>query len=159
MYNIHGDISKYMPPVYRFGVVFTTDKDNDKFTYFGNGPTDNYCDLSRFALVSRYESDADKEFVPYTRPQEYGNHTKTRELKMQSGLTFIADDVMEIQVSHYTPGHLCQTRHTAELVKDDATYLRIDYKNQGLGSRSCGGYFAEKYKITEKTIDFCFKIK
>ncbi len=157
-YNIHADISKYMPPLYRFGVVFTTEKNNDKFTYFGNGPSDNYMDLSRHSMVGCYTSDADSEFVPYTRPQEYGNHTKTKLLNMQSGLTFIADSEMDIQVSHYTPGHICQTRHTAELVKDDATYLRIDYKNAGVGSHSCGSPIDKKYTLTEKSIDFGFKI-
>ncbi len=158
-YNVHVNVADKLPLMPRFGAVFTTQKDNDAFTYFGMGPTENYCDLSRHTMVGLYESDAQKEYVPYIRPQEYGNHTKTKELNLNSGLTFLANSVMDFQVSHYTPGHICATRHAKELVEDDATYIRIDYKNAGIGSASCGPQLDMKYKITENEFDFGFKIE
>ncbi len=157
-YNVHVNVTEKLPQMLRFGAVFTLAKDNNAFSYFGMGPTENYVDLSRHTKIGLYESDARKEYVPYIRPQEYGNHTRTKELNINSGLTFFANDVMDFQVSHYTAGQLCKTKHGKELVEDDATYVRIDYKNQGIGSASCGPQTDYKYKMNEKEFDFGFKI-
>ncbi len=45
------------------------------FRYFGRGPQENYQDRNSGSFVGLYESDPDKEFVPYVRPQECGHHT------------------------------------------------------------------------------------
>ena len=49
--------------------------------------------------------------------------------------------------------------HQNELIKDDSTNIRIDYKNSGVGSNSCGPKLLEKYRLSEKEIHFEFCIK
>lgn len=39
-----------------------------------------------------------------------------------------------------------------ELKENGAVNVRIDYKNSGIGSASCGPDFIEKYKFNEKEI-------
>ncbi len=140
----------------RFGYTFVTQYENDKFNYFGMGPTENYCDLSRHAKMGYYESDAKKEYVPYILPQEYGNHTRTLELNVSNGITFTAEPKFEFQVTHYDVDQMCHVKHGVELVERDATYIRIDYKNSGMGSNSCGPRIMPQYTLNEKEFDFTF---
>ena len=49
--------------------------------------------------------------------------------------------------------------HTDELKADGKIHLRIDYKNSGIGSGSCGPLTQEKYQLNEKEIDFEFSVK
>ena len=157
LYNVHANLAK-VSSLARFGITVTTAYDNDKFNYFGMGPTENYCDLCRHAKIGFYSSDAKKEYVPYILPQEYGNHTKTKELNIGSGMSFVATSTIDFQVSHYSVDRMCHTRHAKELVEEDATYIRIDYKNAGIGSASCGPSLDNKYRLIEREFDFTFKI-
>ena len=142
----------------RLGFEFKLPYENDRFRYFGKGPTENYCDMSRHAKVDWYESDADGEYVPYIMPQEHGNHNKTKVLEIEDSLNFKAETEFEINVSHYTKEMLDKARHWDELQKDKGTNVRIDYKNSGIGSNSCGPELAKKYSLSEKDIYFVFYI-
>ncbi len=142
----------------RLGFEFKVPYENDKFSYFGMGPNESYCDMHHASMIDWYESDADKEYVPYIMPQEHGNHTKTKVLKINGGLTFTAETEFDINVSHYTKEMLDEAKHWDELSKD-ATTVRIDYKNSGIGSASCGPELLEKYRLSEKDIHFVFYIR
>ena len=123
------------------------------------GDGENYADLCRHAKMGMYESSADKEYVPYVMPQEHGNHTKTKLLKIKDALTFFTDGEFEFNVSHYSPEAIYKAKHTDELVKDGHTVVRIDYKNSGIGSGSCGPQLMEKYQFNDKRVNFSFYIK
>ena len=142
----------------RLGYEFKTPYENDKFKYFGMGEMENYIDLDHHTRVDWYESNADKEYVNYIRPQEHGNHTKTKVLDIRNGLKFVTDKTFEFNVSHYNSHHLDEAEHIDELVKDNATNVRIDYKVSGIGSSSCGAPLPEEYQLKHENIDFSFYI-
>ncbi len=41
----------------------------------------------------------------------------------------------------------------------DGAVIRIDYKNSGIGSGSCGPQLIDKYKLSEKEIEFEFSVR
>lgn len=123
------------------------------------GPNESYCDMHHASMIDLYESDAESEYVNYVMPQEHGNHIETKVLSMNNGLTFETDGVMEINVSRYTPHILYKAQHQDELESNGATNIRIDYKNSGVGSWSCGPELAQKYRLDEKEIHFAFSIR
>ena len=143
----------------RLGFEIKVPYENENFSYFGMGPYENYADMHHASKIDLYTSNADKEYVEYIVPQEHGNHTRVQMLKFENGLTFEAETEMEINVSHYTKEMLASARHTDELKKADATIIRIDYKNSGLGSNSCGPELLEKYRLSDKDIDFVFYMR
>ena len=143
----------------RLGFEIKVPYENENFSYFGMGPYENYADMHHASKIDLYTSNADKEYVKYIVPQEHGNHTRVQMLKFENGLTFEAETEMEINVSHYTKEMLASASHTDELKKADATIIRIDYKNSGLGSNSCGPELLEKYRLSEKDIDFVFYMR
>ena len=151
--SLSGDIREDCCWLPRLGFEFKTLYDNDKFRYFGCGETENYCDMHRHTKIGYYESDADQEYVPYIMPQEHGNHIQTKLLEMEKGLSFKTETEFEFNVSHYSADGLAMAMHTDELKKEDATIIRIDYKNSGMGSNSCGPQLLEKYRLAEKRIE------
>ena len=71
----------------------------------------------------------------------------------------MAEGTREFNVSHYTAKMLMKANHWDELKKADFTNIRIDYKNSGIGSNSCGPELLEKYRLSEKEIRFAFYIR
>ena len=74
-------------------------------------------------------------------------------------LEFTAEKEMEIQVSEYSAHDLYKAMHTDELQKDGKIHVRIDYKNSGVGSNSCGPALPEKYRLSEKNVEFGFSMR
>ena len=159
--NLLGDFREKLlcPFIPRLGFEFTSPKANDSFEYFGKGEFENYCDMQQHARTALYTSDAASQYVNYVMPQEHGNHTNASMLKMNNGIEFVTNDKFEFNVSEYTSDALTKAMHTDELVKNGFTNIRIDYKNSGIGSNSCGPKLIEKYQFKPETVNFEFFIK
>lgn len=142
----------------RLGYEFELPESSSRFKYYGRGPVENYCDMCHCAMVGWYESDADKEYVPYPHPQEHGNHINVKSLTIGK-MKFSSQTGFECNVSNYNTETLYKAKHTDELVKDGKIRLRIDYKNSGVGSNACGPELAERYRLAEKKICFDFSIQ
>ena len=157
--SLKGKIRENCIWIQRLGFEYKTLRGNDKFTYFGKGPWENYCDMDAHVTTGYFESDVDREYFEYIMPQEHGNHTECRELHINNGLDFYTDDVFEINVSKYSTEMLTKATHIDELEENDAVNIRIDYKNSGIGSNSCGPQLIEKYRLAEKEIEFTYKVR
>ncbi len=155
-YALDGDVREKAIWLPRLGFCFTLSENSDKFKYFGMGPYECYCDMKNHAITSWHESDADREYVPYVYPQEHGNHTGVRVLKVYNGLTFESDKPFDMSVLHHSTEQIYKATHTDELVRSDKTFVHIDYKMSGLGSNGCGPELKECYRLSEKKIIFNF---
>lgn len=142
----------------RFGFEFKLTEDNKGFEYLGKGPYENYCDMHIHTTTSVFKSDVDKEYFPYTMPQEHGNHTDCKWLKTNGGVTFKADDVFEMNVSKFSSADLTDAMHIDELTPNGMVNVRIDYRVSGIGSNSCGPELQDKYKVNDSQFEFGFKI-
>ena len=142
----------------RLGYEWELPADMTAFAYYGNGPVESYRDMCHAGRIGLYESNAASEYVPYVRPQEHGNHTAVKMLRI-GDLEFRAEKEMEIQVSRYSTAALLKAEHTDELAADGKTHLRVDYKVSGLGSNSCGPELEKRHRLDEKEIQFTFFIR
>ncbi len=156
--SLHGRVRENCIWLARLGFEFKLVRNDGGFRYFGRGPMENYCDMLLHTTTGWYESDISREFVNYPMPQEHGNHTGCKVLQMNDGLHFAARDKMEINVSGFDSGALTRARHTDELRENGFANVRIDYKNSGIGSNSCGPVLKEEYRLSEKDIRFEFYI-
>ena len=143
----------------RLGFEFILPKILQSFQYYGHGPAESYCDSYHHAPCGLYESTAAKEYVPYVRPQEHGNHYGVRELTIKNAFTVRSSQAFEAAVSRYSIGQIYRAAHTDELGESAHTYLRVDYKDSGLGSQSCGPELPEAYRLSEKAIHFAFSLE
>ena len=153
-----GDIKEKAFYLQRLGFEFKTPESTDRFSYYGMGPLENYCDMRAHARVDFYESDALSEYVRYVMPQEHGNHTKTKTLSFKNGLSFEGENEFEFNVSKYSTRAIADAKHWDELRPNKMTNIRIDYKNSGLGSGACGPELKRQYRLEEKHIDFAFYV-
>jgi len=152
--KLNGNVKENYSPLPRIGFEFVFPKDASRFTYYGYGPHESYCDMYKHDLLSLHESDAASEYIPYIRPQEHGNHFGTRFLEMENGLKFVADETFEINVSEYTSKMLTETTHRHLLQKSGSVIVRIDYRNAGVGSDQ----LYPESRISEKEISYGFRI-
>lgn len=153
--SFDGDFDQKRTYLPRLGFEFkVSDKD---FEYFGYGPCEAYIDMHHGAKMGLYQSNTQKEYVPYIKPQDHGNHYNTKYLKL-GGCTFVSQQGFEFNVSDYSVSELSSKRHYFELTKDEYTNVRIDYKVSGIGSASCGPLLAEQYQLNDKSIHFNYTI-
>ena len=155
-FDMNGSIADKVFMIFpRLGFEFSMPEENKEFEYFGCGPFESYSDTHHASKVGKYQSSADKEYVPYIKPQEHGNHIKTKYLLID-GLKFETDTEFDINVSNYTSKVLTEAKHTNEITTDGKTHIRIDYKNNGIGSGSCGQWPLPEFRFTDKDINFRF---
>lgn len=155
--HLNGSVRENVVWLPRLGFEFTLPTRNMPFRYYGCGPLESYCDMRHGSTVGMYESNAQREYVPYVRPQEHGNHINAKLLEI-GNLRFESADSFEFCVSQFSTETLDHAEHTNELMFDGKTHLRLDYKVSGIGSASCGPALAEKYRLAEKNILFRFMI-
>lgn len=141
----------------RLGFEIRLPKNDDVFTYYGNGPYENYVDMCHHVITGMYDSTPSNEYVGYIRPQEHGNHTGTKKLEV-SGLNIVSRHGFNFAVSQYDSLAMSGVSHAYELKEDEHTIVRIDYGVSGIGSNSCGPELLDRYKLNDKEIALTFRM-
>lgn len=163
--NVNGNLNSCIKNMPRVGLIFEMPEENEKFTYFGCGPMESYADKKLASLVDVYKSTATENFEHYVRPQENSTHFGTRwsVIGEEEGyglfLSGYGIDTFGVNASHFTPKMLTDTAHDFELIPKSETVVCMDYKQEGIGSGSCGPISSEQYNFNDKDINFTFRIK
>ncbi len=154
-------VKEGLPFLPRFGCEFILPEETENVSYFGYGPVESYSDKRLYAYLGEFRSKVKDQHEPYVRPQENGSHYGTKWAQVYStageGLTFAGD--IHFSASPYSIKQLTETGHEYELEESGLTYVKIDYKQSGIGSNSCGPALDEKYRFNEKEFSFEFVIK
>ncbi|WP_438716119.1 beta-galactosidase small subunit [Enterococcus sp. AZ109] len=146
----------------RIGVRMTLPKVFEEVTYRGLGPHENYCDSRESVYPGVFQDTVAGMYVPYVYPQEHGNRMEVDYLDVRANdhtLKIQAPNKLNFSVSHYGDETLEKAKHTNELVEDNATYLYLDYKQNGLGSNACGQDQLQKYRCTFDDFAFGFVLE
>ena len=77
----------------------------------------------------------------------------------KEAMTFTAEQPFQFSALHYTIEELDQKEHAYELCPSGTTEVLICHKNRGVGSGSCGPILSEQYQVTDKQINFGFRIQ
>lgn len=164
-YYTNGTTWKFIPQmreVPRFGMRFALRKDFEDLEYFGMGDGESYVDFCHYTKMGLWKSTVTEEYTPYIMPQDHGNHIRTAYATLRSGeeaVTFRGASTFEFSALHHKVEDLYECQHAFELPQPDSTEVIISYKNRGIGSGSCVVPLIEKYRVTDKTIDFTFHIR
>ena len=158
--DISADIRENMMFLPRFGFELAMVGGSERLEYFGLGPDENYSDMASHVTIGHYRSTVTDQYFPYIKPQEHGNHRQVKWAAVYDalgrGLLFRAADAFEFSASHFTADDLAAANHTCDLKPREETIVRIDYKNGGIGTGSCGPYTEEQYRLTDKKIRYSF---
>ncbi len=154
-------LKKELEEIPRFGMRFPLTRSFEEFSYFGMGDRECYSDYQAHAKMGLWNSSVTREYEPYIRPQECGNHMNTKWLKLcgkNQDILFVADTQFEFSALHFTIEELDEKQHTFELEDSDSTEVLICYKNRGVGSGACGQRLLKKYCVTDNHIEFGFSV-
>ncbi|MBQ7896806.1 MAG: DUF4981 domain-containing protein [Clostridia bacterium] len=147
----------------RFGIRLFVDKKKSRLTYLGKGPYGSYSDMQSASYNSLFESSAEEEYIDTIKPQEHRAHLNTEFVTVtdgKRGVTVIAlDNPLSFTFSKYTAEELSTKKHNFELKECPDNVLCIDYKEEGIGSGSCGHPPLPQYSFRENEFKTKFVIK
>ncbi|GES58627.1 beta-galactosidase [Aspergillus terreus] len=144
--HIKGVFSGFHPTtVPRLGLNMSLPGSFDYCHWFGRGPGESYRDKKEASRIGYYEQSVTQMFTPYECPQENGNRTGTRWVRLSSqdaGSTGVlrvsAPSPFNFTVRKYQIENLNAAKHPHDLCQVDQTLFYLDYEHNGLGTGSCG---------------------
>ena len=166
LFDIEGEpsgiISQAPEMIPRIGVKLRLNKACENVRWYGKGPGESYPDSKESQLFGFYENNVDGLFTNYVKPQENGSRSScswTRLLNDRGmGLMVYSQDKFDFSARFFEDSDLEYARHTPDLKKRDYITLNIDYKQNGLGSNSCGQSQLDKYKCRFEKFRLSLKI-
>ncbi len=155
-YNVHDQLP-------RFGVELLTPEGFERLRFFGRGPGAAYVDLCASSRQGEFEYPVHNHFEHYIRPQENMAHANTKwmfvsNLEGHGLVALMTDKDFSFNCSHYTAKQLAETAHDFELVPLKQTVVNIDYRQNGISSGSCGPKLQKRFGLSEKKINFSFRL-
>ncbi|RNB87179.1 beta-galactosidase subunit alpha [Brevibacillus fluminis] len=156
----HGSVPASLP---RIGFAMHLAKELDQVAWYGRGSGESYADSKEASRFGVYARSVDELFTNYVYPQENGNRSDVKWLSIADargiGLLAAGAPSLAFSAHRYTADDLQQARHTTDLVPRDFITLNLDYRQNGLGSNSCGPGQLPAYKLTAEPFRFRFILK
>ncbi len=154
----HGPMPDMLP---KAGLQFELPKSFNQVEWYGRGPFETYPDRKTGAKVGLYQSDADKMYVSYIIPQDYGNRTDVRWLKVHdengNGLLIKSNELLNFSLHKYATDHLDRAVYTYQLKESKNTILNVDYEVTGVGGTAIRQL--QKYRVMPGVKNYQLEIK
>ena len=151
------------PDLPRFGIRLFLDPAFDDACYYGRGPIESYQDKRRASYDGLFSYKVSEAVCPYIKPQEYGSHADTRMVRLSScsgRLSVVSlSRPFSFSALRYSQEQLTGKMHDYELKSEDRISVCIDYKQDGIGSNSCGPDLDREYALDELEFSFSFTLK
>jgi beta-galactosidase len=154
-----------LPTLVRLGMQLGITGDYSQIQYYGKGPWENYCDRNRGAEVDVYESAIAEMPENYVMPQENGNRTETRWLKLSGeapAIVIEGDPPFGFSIWPWSAENLEEAQHTYDLVPQGFWTLNIDHRQMGVGGTDSWSPKAmpiEQYRIPSGEFRWEFTIR
>ena len=157
--NVKRDVE--FPELPRFGLRLFLPKQMGQVTYFGLGPVENYIDKNHASYHGLFSSSVKEMHEDYLRPQENGSRSDCDFVTIEGGdlsLSVVADKTFSFHASEYTQEELTEKAHNYELIPSGYTEFCVDYRQNGIGSESCGPELRKEYMFVEEEFTFEFTL-
>ncbi len=149
------------PELPRFGLRLFLNNGLEQVQYYGLGPMENYADKRNAAYHSLFCDTVTGLHEDYIRPQENGAHGDCDYAILESDdlrMTVVNTEGFSFNASHFTQEEMTTKAHNYELEESGSTVLCLDYRQNGIGSASCGPELMEKYCLNDEKIDFSIRL-
>jgi beta-galactosidase len=151
------------PPLARLGMQFAMPSAYSHITWYGRGPFESYQDRKISANVGIYSGSAADQHFPYVMPQENGNKTDVRWIRImdnaETGLKITGEKLMEANIQDYSQHALNNSKTSHTLFRGDQIYVHIDLKQMGLGGDdSWSPRVHKEYQLNDKHYQFGFRL-
>ena len=140
--SLHG-AHRSLSDLPRIGMQMTLPDPFDHLTWYGRGPHENYQDRNTGAAVGIYSATVDDLFFDYSEPQENGNRTDVRWVRLTRddglGLEAIGARPLSVTALRYTTEDLERAKHSYEMERRDFVTLNLDHRQSGVGGDDSWG--------------------
>lgn len=154
-----GKLPRMLP---RIGLRMELPGSQDRVNWYGRGPGECYSDSKRANLIGLYQASVDELYTPYIYPQDNGNRTDVDWVSLTNvrgiGLLAVGQPQLEFSALRFTPEELERAKHHTELVPGETITLHLDYRQNGLGSNSCGPAQLPPYELKAEPFQFSFAL-
>jgi len=134
----------------------------DRVNWYGRGPGESYSDSKRANAIGLYQSSVDELYTPYPYPQDNGNRTDVSWVSLTNarGVGLIAEGRPQLEFSahRFAPEDFERAKHHSELSPRETITLHLDYRQNGLGSNSCGPAQLAPYALKAEPFRFEFAL-
>ncbi|WP_409271467.1 beta-galactosidase subunit alpha [Neobacillus sp. SCS-31] len=146
----------------RLGVKMALNNDFAFAQWRGRGPGESYVDSKEANHFGVYRKTVDELFTNYVKPQENGNRSDCDWVSLtdqnKNGVIFTTNKKFDFSASRYEISDLEHAKHTIDLKPRDYVVLNLDYKQNGLGSNSCGQNQLKKYQCGFEDFTLAFRM-
>ena len=159
---------KPLPEMPRFGMRMVLGGEDDRMSWFGRGPQENYWDRKSGADIDLYQATVWEQYHPYVRAQETAGKTDVRWVALQnaSGEGLLVKSPGEplsvsawnfpIEDLYYIPS-MTKHIHGGSIEKKDLVWLNIDNLQMGVGGdNTWGAQTHPEYTITPVARQYTF---
>lgn len=147
----------------KIGLQMQVAGDMEHVRWYGRGPGESYPDSLEAGRFGEYRSTVDGLFTPYIYPQENGNRSDVRWISLADGaglgLLAVGEPVLNFSASRYTDQDVESAAHASDLVPRSFITLNLDYRQNGLGSNSCGPAQSPEHSIKPEPFSFRILLK
>ncbi|MCD6350971.1 MAG: DUF4981 domain-containing protein, partial [Armatimonadetes bacterium] len=147
----------------RVGLQLVLPRSCDRVRWYGRGPEDNYWDRKSGSAMGLYSSTVAAMYVPFVRPQEYGNRCDVRWMALTdaAGWGLMAGGLPTFSASAhpFSLQSLTAARHTCDLQPEGRVWWYLDYKQMGLGNASCGPGTLREYWLPPQPYFFAVRLR
>ncbi len=129
-------VPESIPPLARVGLRTALPNSFDEIEWYGRGPYESYEDRKESAFVGIYRGTVEDQHFPHVMPQENGNKTDVRWVKImsdKSSVCFAGMPLINFNIQDYSDEALNESKSTHKLKRGDKTYLHIDFRQMGIG--------------------------
>lgn len=156
------NVPKSLSDLPRIGIRYGLASALEQLSWFGRGPHETYADRKQSGRLMQHASSVSDQYVPYILPQDHGNLTEVRWLKLDDGddlkFCITGDTPFEASASRYKKEDLLAAFHTHEVSPDTQVWLNLDAQQRGLGGASCGPDTLPAYRLTSGTFHLNYTI-
>ena len=147
----------------RIGLAFTMPYEYKSVTYLGRGNHENYSDRNASGIIGIWNTDAERMFHYYVRPQATGNRTDVRWAEFYNengmGLRCTSDKAFQFSVIPFEDKNVNEAEHVNELQRTGIVTVHLDAFQSGVGTATCGPGVLPQYMVPLEKVTFEFSIQ
>ncbi|HEY4149429.1 MAG TPA: glycoside hydrolase family 2 TIM barrel-domain containing protein [Chitinophagaceae bacterium] len=153
-----------LPDIPKVGMQCGIKRSYSTISWYGRGPLENYTDRRTGFESAVYSLPLPEFMEPYVVPQENGNRTDVRWMRLWDstrgdGLLVVADSLLSMSAWPYTEANIVAARHTNKLKDAGYITLNIDLLQMGVGGNDSWSEVSQplpQYMVPAKPYHYAF---
>ncbi len=149
--------------VARIGLTFEMPYDYKEVALLGRAGIETHADRKQSGCIAIEQTDAERMFHYYVKPQSTGNRTDMRWAELTdtngSGLHITSNKPWQFSVIPFTDTNLDAATHINQLKRSGTITVHLDAEQAGVGTATCGPGVQPQYLVPVKPTMFVFNIR